>query len=76
MDQLQFTAIHKILEYSYNNGHPVDIHTVQGVYEDCDVMSLDCVTDGGVDFMAVHTIKDCQYEFHVDFANIEKVVLA
>jgi len=76
MNTLTWKAIHEILEYSYNNGHPVDIHTKNdGVYEDCDVMSVDCTTDGGVEFMAVHPIKDCQYEFTIVFAEIEKVVL-
>jgi len=72
-----FKAMHETLEYSYNNGHPVDIHTETGVYEDCDVTSLSDhdATDGMVDFSAIHPIKDCQYDFRMYFKEIRKVVL-
>lgn len=70
-------SIHETLQYSYNNGHPVDIHTETSTYEDCDITSLSDAnaTDGMVDFTAVHPIKDCPYDFSIYFKQIRKVVL-
>lgn len=70
-------AIHETLQYSYNNGHPVDIHTETGVYEDCDITSLSDAdaTDGMVEFVAIHPIKDCHHDFSMYFKQIRKVTL-
>lgn len=76
-DKQPFKPMYETLEYSYNNGHPVDIHTETGVYEDCDITSLSdsSATDGMVDFSAVHPIKDCPHEFRIYFKQIREVVL-
>lgn len=70
-------SIHETLQYSYDNGHPVDIHTETSTYEDCDITSLSeaNATDGMVDFTAVHPIKDCPYDFSIYFKQIREVVL-
>lgn len=72
-----FKPMHETLEYSYKNGHPVDIHTETSIYEDCDITSLSDAdaTNGMVDFMAIHPVKDCPYEFRMYFEQIRKVVL-
>lgn len=76
-NQQPFKPMYETLEYSYNNGHPVDIHTETGVYEDCDITSLSDASaiDGMVDFTAVHPIKDCPYDFSMYFKQIREVVL-
>lgn len=73
-----FKPMYETLEYSYDNGHPVDIHTETSVYECCDVTSLSDAdaTDGMVEFVAVHPIKDCQHDFRIYFKQIREVVLA
>ena len=73
----RFTTTQETLEYSYKHGHPVDIHTETTVYEDCDIVSLSdaSATDGMVDFVAIHPIKDCQHDFRIYLAQIRKVEL-
>lgn len=72
-----FVQIHEILRYSHDKGHPVDIHTETNIYEDCDITSLSDVdaTDGMVDFVALHTIKDCPHDFSFYLKQIRKVEL-
>ena len=62
--------IQALLEDAYQNGDLATIMTEWSVYDNCDIMS---VGDTEVEFIAVHPVKDCEYEFRLLLAEIRSV---
>lgn len=71
------TLAYKTLEWANKNGASVDIYTETDLYEHCDIVSLSDinVTDGMVDFVAMHPVKDCQHDFRIYFTQIRSVII-